>query len=207
METRTSTAIVACRVCGQAHSMDRLKPGTVAVCTRCGSMIARHTPESLQVTAALSLAALILYVPANVFPIMRMEIYGAATDNTVWQGCTRLFDDGQWAIAIVVFLASIFIPLLKILGLFVLVTTTWLKLPVARLARTWIYRVIEAVGRWAMLDVFVLAVLVSLVKLQRLATIIPGKGLFAFCGVVVLTLLASASFDSQLIWSEAEEAS
>jgi paraquat-inducible protein A len=205
METRTSTGVVACKVCGQAHGLDRLKPGTHAVCTRCGSTIARRMPASLQVTTAFSLAALILYVPANVFPIMRMEIYGAATDNTVWQGCTRLFDDGQWGIAVIVFLASIFIPLLKIIGLFILASTTWLHVSRGRLWRTWVYRVIDAVGRWAMLDVFVLAVLVSLVKLQRLATIIPGKGLWAFCGVVVLTLLASASFDSQLIWNSSEE--
>jgi paraquat-inducible protein A len=118
----------------------------------------------------------------------------------------RLFKDGDYGVAVIVFLASMLIPLLKLLGLFILVATTKLNLSRWKLPRTWVYRIIEVAGRWAMLDVFVMAVLVSLVKLQRLATIIPGKGLIAFAIVVVLTLLASASFDPRLIW-EKEEAS
>jgi paraquat-inducible protein A len=155
-------------------------------------------------TAALSLAALILYVPANVFPILRLEMYGASSENTVWSGCVRLFQDGDWIIAVIVFLASILIPLLKLLSLFALVGASIFKMSRWKMQRTWIYRIVDSVGRWAMLDVFVVAVLVSLVKLQKLATIIPGAGLYAFTGVVVLTLLASASFDPQLIW-ETEE--
>ena len=106
--------------------------------------------------------------------------------------------NGDYAIAAIVFLASIFIPLLKLLGLFFLVATTRLRWAGGKMLRTRIYRVIESIGRWAMLDVFVLAILVSLVKLRSLATIIPGKGALAFAMVVVCTLLASASFDSQL---------
>jgi paraquat-inducible protein A len=199
-------AIICCKICGQGHVMGRLKPGSVAICRRCGSPIERRVRGSLHLTAALSLAALILYVPANIFPILHMEIYGAATDNTVWSGVKVLAQDGDWVIAIIVFLASIFIPLLKLLGLFILTSTTLLRWEGGRLWRTRVYRVIEAVGRWAMLDVFVLAILVSLVKLEKMATIIPGKGLFAFAFVVVLTILASASFDPQLIWNEPEEA-
>jgi paraquat-inducible protein A len=97
-------------------------------------------------------------------------------------------------------LASILIPLVKLLGLFLLVTSTGTRMSRGRMLRTWMFRFIDIIGRWAMLDVFVLAVLVSLVKLQRLATVIPGKGLIAFTAVVVLTILASASFDPQLIW-------
>ncbi len=155
-------------------------------------------------TAAFSLAALILYVPANIFPILRLNMYGATSDNTIWDGCRLLFIDGDYVIAVVVFLASILIPLLKLMGLFFLVATTRLHFSRWKLLRTWIFQVIESIGRWAMLDVFVLAVLVSLVKLQRLATIIPGKGLFAFGAVVVFTLFASASFDPQLIWERDE---
>jgi paraquat-inducible protein A len=161
-------------------------------------------PYALHQTAALSLAALILYVPANIFPILHLQMYGASTENTVWEGCVRLFQDGQWIIAMIVFLASILIPLLKLAGLFTLVIFALLDIQSARPLRTWIHKTIESVGRWAMLDVFVMAVLVSLVKLQRMATILPGKGLIAFCAVVVLTLLASASFDSRLIWTDQE---
>ena len=116
-----------------------------------------------------------------------------------------LFDDGQWFVATIVFLASIVIPLLKLLGLFILVTAAMRRSHRAQRTRTWIYKMIEGAGRWAMLDVFVLAILVSLVKLQNLATVLPGEGLWAFCAVVVLTLLASASFDPELIWNDEDE--
>lgn len=178
----------------------------MAKCSRCGSAISRRASGSLHLTAALSLAALILYVPANIFPILRLEMYGASSENTVWQGTVRLFRDGDYIVAVIVFLASILIPLLKLLGLFFLVATARLKFSRWKLPRTWVYRIIDSIGRWAMLDVFVLAILVSLVKLQRLATIIPGQGLVAFTGVVVLTLLASANFDPQIIWDNQEPA-
>jgi paraquat-inducible protein A len=186
--------------------MGDIPMNAVASCSRCGSTLMKRTRGSLHLTAALSLAALILYVPANVFPILRLEMYGAVSENTVWQGCRALFEDGQWGIAVIVFLASIFIPLLKLLGLFYLVVAARLGMSRGKMMRTWVFRTIEGAGRWAMLDVFVMAILVSLVKLQRLATILPGAGLLAFCAVVVLTLLASASFDPQLIWEDEEEA-
>jgi paraquat-inducible protein A len=192
--------LLSCKFCGLAHEFEPLPPGTVAKCRRCGNTIARHSAGSLHRTAAFALAALILYIPANTFPILQMDFYGATSQNTVWEGCVRLFQDGQWAVAVIVFLASILIPLLKLLGLFLLVTSTAIRMSRGKALRTWMYRFIDIIGRWAMLDVFVLAVLVSLVKLQRLATVIPGKGLIAFTAVVVLTILASASFDPELIW-------
>jgi paraquat-inducible protein A len=196
--------LIACTTCGQIHAHEPLKPGTVGECCRCGSAVKKHISYSLHWTGALSLAALILYVPANVFPILHLEMYGASSDNTVWSGCERLFRDGDWVIAIIVFLASILIPLLKLGSLFTLVIFAKFGISRWKQQRNWIYKFVDSVGRWAMLDVFVVAILVSLVKLQKLATIIPGKGLIAFTGVVVLTLLASATFDPRLIW-ETEE--
>lgn len=175
-------------------------PGMVLRCVRCRANLERATTNSLHRTAAFSLAALILFIPANIFPILRMRLYGATAENTILDGCVRLWRHEDYVISIIVFLASIFIPLLKLLGLFFLVVTTARKSPSGQLRRTRVYQFIESIGRWAMLDVFVLAVLVSLVKLRGLATIIPGEGLLAFTGVVVFTLLASASFDPRLIW-------
>lgn len=196
---------IACKSCGLVHEKPQLRAGYRARCSRCGSTLRHRTAFSLHRTAAFSLAALILYVPANLLPILHMEFYGAVTENTVWDGCVRLFKDGDWAVAAIVFLASMLIPLLKLVGLFTLVSLSWIEHPMAKAFRMWLLRIIEGVGRWAMLDVFVVAVLVSLVKLHKLATVIPGPGLIAFTGVVVLTILASASFDPQLIW-EPEEA-
>ncbi len=184
--------------------MRRLQAGTIALCRRCGMRISQRSAGSLHMTAAFSLAALILYIPANMFPILQLNMYGAVSQNTVWESCQRLFKDGDDVIAIIVFLASILIPLLKLIGLLFLVATTKCRFTRLKLLRTWVYRIIDGIGRWAMLDVFVLAILVSLVKLQRLATILPGSGILAFALVVVFTLLASASFDSQLIWEDEE---
>lgn len=118
-----------------------------------------------------------------------------------------LFNDGQWFVAGIVLLASILIPFFKLLGLFFLVITTKLRSARGRQQRTWIYKIIAVIGPWAMLDVFLLSILVALVKLQQIATVLPGRGLLAFTGVVLLTILASASFDPRLIWEETEQAS
>lgn len=196
--------LIACRICGLPQRLVAPPPDAAAFCCRCGARIHESRPDSLRRTLAFSLAALILYLPANLYPILRMEWYGAYSENTVWQGSARLFEDGQWLVAVIVFLASILIPLLKLLGLFYLAATTRYRPANRPRERTWVYRTITVIGPWAMLDVFLLAVLVSLVKLGELATILPGIGLFAFTAVVVLTTLASASFDPRLIWEEAE---
>jgi paraquat-inducible protein A len=197
-------ALVTCLTCGQAQRMPEPEPGTVVECCRCGQIITRHKPPgSLGYTAAFSLAALILYVPANLYPILRMQFYGAYSESTIWDGCVTLFQDGEWLVATIVFLASILIPLFKLLGLFFLTISTRRPSSYRRRQRTWIYRVIEVIGPWAMLDVFLLSTLVALVKLKQLATVLPGPGLLAFTAVVVLTILASASFDPKLIWREA----
>jgi paraquat-inducible protein A len=196
---------VACKTCGLVQRLGSLPAGTVADCARCGAVLRANRRNPLGRTAAFSLAALLFYWPANVYPILTMELYGAHSENTVFQGVVSLFDHGQRLVAVVVFLASIVIPLLKLLGLIYLVTTTALRSTRHRLTRAWVYRAIDVIGPWAMLDVFLLAILVSLVKLGELASVRPGRGLFAFAAVVVLTILASASFDPALIWERAEE--
>jgi paraquat-inducible protein A len=193
--------VVCCRICGLIQRQGALAPGMLAECARCGARLGEHKPNSLSRTAAFTLAALAFYVPANLFPILRMDLYGVHSESTVWEGCQALFQRGEVLVAVVVFLASLVIPFLKLLGLFFLVVTARFQ-PRRRPMRTWIYRAIDLVGPWAMLDVFLLAILVSLVKLGELATVVPGPGLFAFSAVVVLTILASSSFDPKLIWAE-----
>lgn len=198
------SSAIACKICGQVHALPPLRVGTVARCRRCGSRLARRTRNSLGRTAAFALAALLLYIPANYFPILQLELYGSYTESTVWDGVVLFYRGGNYVMAAIVLMASIIIPVLKLLGLFFIVLTTWMRMRRGRLLRTWLYRGIDSIGRWAMLDVFVLAIWVALVKLQNLATVHPGDGLLPFGGVVVLTLLASASFDPQLIWEDQE---
>jgi paraquat-inducible protein A len=194
-------SMVSCDTCGLVQAVEPLAPGMVAECTRCGSFLAaRRSTGSLHVTAALSLAALVLYVPANVYPIMKMYLHGAYSESTVWDGIKILMDHHEWAVAIIVFLASMVIPLVKLAGLFSLVVTSRMGWGRRLRGRTHLYKFIDAIGPWAMLDVFLLAVLVALVKLQGWAEVLPGTGLFAFTAMVVLTMLASAAFDPKLIW-------
>ncbi|HVJ10252.1 MAG TPA: paraquat-inducible protein A, partial [Burkholderiales bacterium] len=180
--------IVSCDTCGLVQKMEGLGPGTAAECMRCGSFIAARTSTArLELVAALSLAALILYVPANIFPIMKMYMYGAYSESTVWDGVVLLMNHDQWGVAVIVFLASMVIPLVKLAGLFSLVVTSRMGWGRRLRGRTHLYKFIDAIGPWAMLDVFLLAVLVALVKLQGWAEILPGTGLFAFTAMVVLT--------------------
>ncbi|HUQ25349.1 MAG TPA: paraquat-inducible protein A [Burkholderiales bacterium] len=195
--------VVACETCGLVQRLEPLQKGSAAECFRCGAFLGvRRGSASLHATAALSLAALVLYVPANIYPILRMELYGVHSDNTIWDGVVSLMQNGEWGVAVIVFMASMVIPLLKLGGLFFLVVTSLGQKGRRLRWRTGLYKFIEAVGPWAMLDVFLLAVLVSLVKLGQLATVVPGPGLVAFTGVVVLTLLASSAFDPKLIWEK-----
>ena len=141
-------------------------------------MLARTA--SILGTAALALAALILYVPANIYPVLKMYMYGAYSENTVWEGIVALMQNDEWLVAFVVFMASMVIPLVKLAGLFSLVVTARMGWAKRLRGRTQLYKFIDAVGPWAMLDVFLLAVLVALVKLNTLAKVIPGPGLLAF---------------------------
>jgi len=194
-------SIISCDTCGLVQELDPLPPGTVAECLRCGSFIgARSSTRSLEVTAALSLAALILYVPANVYPIMKMYLYGGYSESTVWDGIVMLARNDEWFVAVIVFLASMVIPLVKLAGLFSLVVTARMGWRRRLRGRTRLYKFIDAIGPWAMLDVFLLAVLVAVVKLSSWAKILPGPGLVAFTAMVVLTMLASAAFNPKLIW-------
>jgi paraquat-inducible protein A len=190
-------ALVPCKTCGLIQQVEHLSRGCTAECVRCGDVILRSHPYSRALTAAFSVAALFLYVPANIYPVLLMSYLGRQTENTVWAGTRALWRDGMWGVAIIVFMASILVPLMKLIGLFFLVSvrsSRWRKL------RMRILKIIEKIGPWAMLDVFLLAIMVAVIRFGKFATVIPGPGIVAFTAVVILTLLASASFEPRLIW-------
>lgn len=157
-------------------------------------------PKSATATLAFSLTALIFFVPSNLYPFMTIELYGNRNSSTIWGGIMSLVDDGAWPIALIVFLASLVIPVLKLLILFYLALTATNKSNPK--LKNQLYNIVEAIGRWSMLDIFLLAVLVSIVKLGRWTTVEPGPGSYLFALVVIFTMLASASFDPQLLWKE-----
>jgi paraquat-inducible protein A len=196
--------VLCCPTCGLTLQVEPPSRGQRAECPRCGSAVSEGPHGSLQVTAALAVAALILYIPANIYPILRMHFYGAYSENTVWDGVVSLAQSSQYFVALIVFMASIAVPILKLAGLLYLVISARFGVGRRLRSRTRIYRFIDVVGPWAMLDVFLLAILVALVKLGQIATVLPGPGLVAFTAVVVLTMLASASFDPRTIWEGRE---
>jgi len=199
--------LVACRDCDLLHRVGYVPEGHYIKCSRCGALLSERKKNSLNRTLALVIAALIFYIPANIYPIMTFEFMGQAQASTIWEGVKILFSSGMWPVAMLVFCASIMIPLLKLLGLFYLLARLkWFPNKYAgKYDRTRLYRIISVVGRWSMLDVFLLSILVAVVKLGQIATVVPGVGALAFATVVVLTVFAANCFDPRLIWDNAEE--
>jgi paraquat-inducible protein A len=169
-------------------------------CRRCGELVHARIPRSLEKTAAYLAAAAILYVPANVLPVMHSSSVLVQQDDTILSGVVYLFGSGSWPLGLLVFVASIMVPLLKILSLGVLV---WMSARRSRehpLARTRLYRVVDFIGRWSLLDIYAVTMLVALVRMDAVASVQPRLGALAFAAVVVLTLLAAQSFDPRAIW-------
>jgi paraquat-inducible protein A len=147
---------------------------------------------------------MILYVPANLLPILNVVSFGRAEADTIFSGVVELAKSGDWPIAAIVFLASIAIPALKLLGLTFLLVSVQLKWHWRPRDRTKFYGIIEFIGRWSMIDVFVISMLVALIKLEQIATIEPGLAAVCFAGVVIITMLAAMSFDPRHIWDAME---
>lgn len=169
-------------------------------CPRCGSRVHPRKPHSLQRTWALLLAAVLCYVPANVLPIMRVTSFGQTQSDTILSGVRFLLEHDLWPLALVVFVASLFVPLLKLLILIVLLLSVQWHATWRRRERTRLYRITETVGRWSMVDIYVVTILVALVRLGNLATIEAQPGAVFFAAVVILTMFAAMSFDPRLIW-------
>jgi paraquat-inducible protein A len=157
-------------------------------------------PNSVARTSAFLIAAAILYVPANMLTVMRTDSLFGSEDHTILGGVVELWNDGSWDLAAIVFIASIVVPILKMLVLAVLVITVQRQSHWRRHERARLYRMLDAVGHWSMLDVYVVALLVGLVRFRGIAEVLPGPGIAAFGAVVVLTLLSSLSLDPRLIW-------
>jgi paraquat-inducible protein A len=174
-------------------------------CPRCGSPLHRRKPNSIARTWALILAAAIFYVPANVLPITIVTSLGKEQADTIISGVIYFISSGMWPIAMVIFVASVFVPLLKLLALSYLSFSVQRKSRWRPVDRTKIYRMTEVVGRWSMVDVYVVTILVAMVNLGVLATIEAGPAAVYFCAVVIITMFAAMSFDPRLIWDHCEE--
>jgi len=194
---------LGCESCGLV-SLDVTgdDPALVQHCSRCGHVLHATTPFSLQRTWACVVAAAILYIPANTLPVMETTSALQRDEHTLLGGIHELWLDGSWGLAIIVFIASIAVPVLKIAVLALLAWTVRWNPDWRRLERARLYRLIETVGHWSMLDVYVVVLLTATVRFGPLASVSTGTGLLSFAAVVVLTLLATWSFDPRLIWRD-----
>ncbi|MFP4167938.1 MAG: PqiA/YebS family transporter subunit [Desulfonatronovibrionaceae bacterium] len=190
--------VSGCHYCGAIVN------GEHGLCRRCRHKVHTRNPASLKRTLALLSAAVIMYVPANIFPIMSTVSLGKENPSTILGGVVQLWQMGSYPVAVIIFSASVMIPLIKILSLLWLCKECWRpgRIPVERKMK--LYRGMELIGRWSMIDVFVVATLVGLVRLGNLMSVIPGPAAVSFAAVVVLTMLAAMVFDPRLLWDSAQ---
>lgn len=175
-------------------------------CPRCGRRLRHRKRQSMARAWAFMAAATALYLPANIYPFITVIRFGQGEPSTIASGVVELIQYGMWPLALLVFLASITVPILKLAGISGMLLMTEHGAGQYLRARTGLYRVLVAVGRWSMIDVFMLTVLVAIVRLGFVATVRPGPGAVAFAAVVVLTMLATEAFDPRLMWDRAPEA-
>nr|WP_286009758.1 paraquat-inducible protein A [Salinicola sp. S1-1-2] len=196
--TAATQSLTGCPTCGLVNRLGHFGRGR---CQRCSEPLRFRSPHSVQKTWALLAAALIFYIPANLYPIMTTTSLGNTTPSTIIGGVLLFVGHGDWPIALVIFTASVVVPIGKMLAM------AWLCLTIKRGGnaafkhkRQKLYRITEFIGRWSMIDVFVVSILVALVHAGSLLSITPGPAALAFAAVVIITMLAANSFDSRLIW-------
>lgn len=189
--------LMSCHGCRQ---LERRTRDDHAGCARCGAQLHKRKPNSVAISWALTITACILYIPANLLPIMTVTQFGQGEPSTILGGVKLLIHAGMWPVAALVFFASVVVPVMKLVCLIYLLVSVQRRSSWRPKDRTVLYRVLEAVGRWSMVDIFMISILVALVSLGAIATVEPGTGAIAFGAVVIITMMAAMAFDPRLIW-------
>ena len=183
----------------------KMAPADVHQCPRCGSAMHLRKSDSIQRTLALLITACLLYIPANLYPVMYTDSLGSAEGTTIMGGVVLLINLGSAPVALVIFIFSVMVPSAKLMAMFYLVWSVQQQSSLDLRKRSTLYRITEFVGKWSMVDIFVVTILVALVQLGGILTIKPGIAAVSFAGVVIITMIAAESFDSRLIWDNMEE--
>ena len=196
------TSLIACHECDLLHRVEPLSDGAAARCTRCGAVLYRQKRNSLDRALALTMAGLILFILANAFPILAFKLQGQVKHATLITGVRDLYAQGWGELGLVVFITSVLVPLVYLLGLlYVLLPLKFNRVP-RHLAE--VFRFVKSLQPWGMMEVFMLGILVSVVKLMKMATIVPGVSLYCFAVLIFILAGSMASLDPRIIWERLE---
>lgn len=193
--------IAGCHTCGLAVRMDRQGE---TECPRCGSEVHYRKHNSVNRAWAFLIAAFVMYFPANTEPMMHTTALGSTEGDTIMSGVLYFLSAGDWYLALVIFAASVMLPLLKIIAIAYLLVSIQRGSAVRCEQKTNLYKLAEILGKWSMLDIFVVALMVALIQLGNLTSIHPGAACVAFAAVVILTMIAEMALDPKLIWDQTE---
>ncbi len=195
-------SLIACHECDLVHRIQPLAEGAIARCSRCGASLYRHKRNSLERTLALTITGMVLFVLANSFPFLSMKIEAQVQESTLLTGIKELYAQGMWEIALLVLLTTIVVPFVQLTGML------YVLLPIKFNRRPWmlapIFRLVQRIQPWSMMEVFMLGILVSIVKLAGMASMIPGTSLFAFLALIFVLAASAASLDPHLVWERVE---
>jgi len=203
-KTAASAGLIGCHSCSLVSKAPASGRHVEARCPRCGAVLHARKPNSLTRSWALVIAAFICYIPANLLPMTAVTSLGNVQEDTIMSGVIYFLLHGEWPIGLVIFIASVFVPLAKLFILIYLLISVQRKSQWNPAERTRLYRITEAIGRWSMTDIYVVTILVALVRLGNLATIEARTGALFFGAVVVITIIAAMTFDPRQIWDNME---
>jgi paraquat-inducible protein A len=201
--TNSMNELTACHECDLLVRRNHGAAGTQALCPRCGCVLHKPVSESINKSLAMSMTGLILYIPANFLPIMTLEMIGLSNSNTMIKGVIQLFQGGYWWMSLLVFMCSMVVPLIQLILLFCIclfVKFGWYSALLIKMTRA-----LSHINEWAMLDVYMLGILVAFVKMMDMGDLIVGTGMFCYISLLVTAVYATSSFDAHLIWEEMEK--
>ncbi|MDD2887991.1 MAG: paraquat-inducible protein A [Aliarcobacter sp.] len=191
--------LISCKNC---HKMYEKENFDNFVCTRCNHLVRKRIKDSLQVSLALTICAILLYIPAMVYPIMEVTRLGVKIESTILEGVISFLGQGSYFIAIVVFTASVIIPMIKLVGLLFIFISLKINVKMHNNRKILIFKFVEAIGKWSMIDIYVVALLASIVQLDEIFNIKGGIAATSFALMVILTMIAANRFDTRIIWDE-----
>ena len=191
--------LISCKNCHQMYEKENYNN---FICTRCNHIVRKRIKNSLQVSLALTICAILLYIPAMVYPIMEVTRLGVKIESTILEGVTSFLNMESYFIAIVIFIASIVIPMIKLVGLLFIFVSLKINVKLSNNRKILIFKFIEAIGKWSMIDIYVVALLASIVQLDELFNIKGGLAATSFALMVILTMIAANRFDTRIIWDE-----